>query len=99
MAKDAFGSVLRGEDPASASAADSADVTDQIDGYLDALYQGLAGLKAALDVLSTETGSAGEDLLPQDASDTFRQAQAAVFALRDSVDAELLQAGYDPTTA
>jgi hypothetical protein len=102
MAKqDAFGAALRGEavSGSAGGASGNEDISATVDQYLDACYAGLAGLGAALEVLSSETGNAPEDALPTDASAAFRDAQSAVFALRDAVDAELMAAGLEPTTS
>ena len=92
----------RSRSPRAAEAADqqqagAGDVSELADGYLDAAIEGLAGLRAALGVLSPEGGN--DDDVSADVEEAFDAAAECLAVLRDEVDDLLMAHDLPPTSA
>ena len=80
-----------------AGASKGGDLNELVDGYLDALAHGLAGIRAAIGVLSPEGGD--DESVPEEVEDTLDAAVTAIAALRDEVDDLLIEHDMKPTSA
>lgn len=73
------------------------EVVGQVDGFLDDVMEGLAGLRAALGVLSDDGGD--DETAPDGVEEALDMATDALAGLRDEVDELLIEHGLEPTSA
>jgi gamma-glutamyl:cysteine ligase YbdK (ATP-grasp superfamily) len=73
------------------------EVSEQVDGFLDDAMEGLAGLRAALGVLSDDGGD--DETAPDGVEEALDVAAEALSVLREEIDQLLEDHGLEPTSA